>query len=184
MSDKDLDRRPASGPTPTPTEFQHRGWPPTRATSLAVSAFTSNTKLILNRVRNGERIELTQRGSPVAVLVSPKDYAGLTAPVPPSSSLGAATARVQVHEQQELMGSTEKSLPAVANQLESSSARDATGATTDAERIDRLPAIIAFLARKYRWSEATPVLTRAALDLEWAELSRFQQDALHARAER
>jgi prevent-host-death family protein len=76
----------------TGAPFQHRGWPPTRATSLAVSAFTGNTKLILTRVRNGESIELTQRGSPVAVLVSRGEYARLTAQ---ASALAALRARVE-----------------------------------------------------------------------------------------
>lgn len=47
------------------------GWPPSRATTLAVSAFVKNQRLILRRVASGEQIEITQRGNIVAVLVPP-----------------------------------------------------------------------------------------------------------------
>jgi prevent-host-death family protein len=71
-------------------EFTHRGWPPTRATSLAVSAFTSNTRTILRRVQNGESIELTQRGKAVAVLVPRREYDRLAALAPSSGGKGEA----------------------------------------------------------------------------------------------
>ena len=45
-----------------------KGWPATRAVEIAVSAFQSSQSAVLQRVKNGERIALTQRGYPVAVL--------------------------------------------------------------------------------------------------------------------
>jgi prevent-host-death family protein len=44
------------------------GWPPNRATTIAVSAAVKNMRMLLRRVQRGETITLTQRGRPVAVL--------------------------------------------------------------------------------------------------------------------
>lgn len=52
----------------------------------------------------------------------------------------------------------------------------------DTERIDRLPLTLPHIGRGYNWLEATPELTRAALDLAWNGLATITKEraARHA----